>query len=928
MFSRVSERQMHRVRWFLTVGWLLLILSLFYDPWTTFLTQPNHSWSPLRLSNECVLLQGHCVEQDPYTIGATVFWGAVVPAGIFILLIFGHDLWRRICPLSFLSQIPRALGKQHQAKRVNQKTGKVRFEIARVKPDSWLGRNHLSVQFFYLFTGICGRILFFNSNHWVLGGWLVLTILAAITVGYFYSGKSWCQYFCPMALVQKVFSEPRGLLGSKAHMSESRITQSMCRSITSEGKEQSACVACQSPCIDIDSERTYWAGLNNPQELVIRCGYLGLMIGYFAYYYLYAGNWNYYFSGVWSRDLHQLDSLTDPGLYLLGQPIDIPKILAVPLILGLFTLTGINIGRFIARRLEVEQRNKPNPKPHLVRHRLFAVATFLSFNVFFFFGGRPLLLLTPLWVQFLFDGMILFASTLWLRQSWNRSPALYTRENLASRLRRQLEKLNLDVGQLLEGRSLEDLSADEVFVLAKVLPDFTQTKRRQVYRGVLCDALAEGYVSTASSLFMLQQVRKELDVSDNEHQQILEDLGVEDPSLLNPDRQRSLENQIRLSGYQRSLERLIRLQRTQPQLSAAEPLPKDAKALKALRREYSITPQEEKWVLQGLDAQAVPKAQELLVRLQRWIGCSTALTHPQLQDHQMVLAVVQDVVSHKQELIVRSLLELLPALPNHPETEAIAQQLHQLAPSSLGAFLEQGPWRESLPTHLVELLVQPASGYSSTSPTGAVVEHLENLLRHYNPLVATASLYLLAQLDVDRATIQADILQRKTSHALLRDTATHFLDNPASLSLIDYPALERQVYLYNSDFFHGLEPKILSTLADQAEIRTYAFQEEITEEGDTCRELLILMSGEATIHYQKSGGMRVEQFLPGQALDELQVIGHSNFTNTIWSEHDNTRILAVPVDAFDALLDLDRDFARRVLTLESQRIQQLMQESH
>jgi len=44
----------------------------------------------------------------------TVLWGAVVPTSIFILLVFGHEFWRRICPLSFLSQIPRALGWQHQ----------------------------------------------------------------------------------------------------------------------------------------------------------------------------------------------------------------------------------------------------------------------------------------------------------------------------------------------------------------------------------------------------------------------------------------------------------------------------------------------------------------------------------------------------------------------------------------------------------------------------------------------------------------------------------------------------------------------------------------------------------------------------------------------------------------------------------------------
>jgi CRP-like cAMP-binding protein len=36
-----------------------------------------------------------------------------------------------------------------------------------------------------------------------------------------------------------------------------------------------------------------------------------------------------------------------------------------------------------------------------------------------------------------------------------------------------------------------------------------------------------------------------------------------------------------------------------------------------------------------------------------------------------------------------------------------------------------------------------------------------------------------------------------------------------------------------------------------------------------------------------------------------------------------TRVLAVPVDSFDAILERDTDFARRVLNLESRRLQRL-----
>jgi CRP-like cAMP-binding protein len=70
--------------------------------------------------------------------------------------------------------------------------------------------------------------------------------------------------------------------------------------------------------------------------------------------------------------------------------------------------------------------------------------------------------------------------------------------------------------------------------------------------------------------------------------------------------------------------------------------------------------------------------------------------------------------------------------------------------------------------------------------------------------------------------------------------------------------------------------------------------------------------------------VRVEHLKSGQTLDELEVLAHSDSQNTIIAESEVTRILAVPVDAFDAFLDRDRDFARRVLELESRQLQKFM----
>ena len=69
----------------------------------------------------------------------------------------------------------------------------------------------------------------------------------------------------------------------------------------------------------------------------------GLVVGYFSYYYLYAGSWDYYISGAWARQPDQLSSLLSPGFYLFGYSINIPKLVAVPITLGIFTASNTAI---------------------------------------------------------------------------------------------------------------------------------------------------------------------------------------------------------------------------------------------------------------------------------------------------------------------------------------------------------------------------------------------------------------------------------------------------------------------------------------------------------------------------------------------------------------------------------------------------------
>lgn len=524
MFSKIAERYMHLTRWGLAIGWIVLIASMFYDPISTQWTASNSVFAA-STTNGCFQFQGECRPLSPYPMGARIFWGMVLPLAILTLLIFGHEVWRRICPLSFMAQIPRALGWQR--KRL-------------INEQSWLGRNALSFQFSLLFVGLNLRLLFINSDRLLLGGFLLFTILAAITVGFLYDGKTWCNYICPMAPVQMIYSEPGGLLGSEAHTAPPKtITQSMCRTVDRQGQEKSACVACKSNCIDIDAEGAYWDGIRRPDRKLLYYAYVGLVIGFYAYFWLYSGSWSFLSAGVWN-ETNQLATLLSPGFFINGRAIAIPKLLAVPFTLTVCSGVSYGLGLWIEQYWKRQNKRLGYPLGvEQVQSRMFALATFIAFNLLFFMGVRPTLGYFSGSIQQLLSWVAVVASSLWLVKTWQRSAQRYNRERDASLLRRQLHKLNMDLSQFLDGRSLDDLKPDELYTLAKVLPGFTQDYRLQVYQGVLREALEKQSVTPFKSMKAFQPLRQNLELSEEVHWAILDKLQMEEPHLFHSPRWQS-----------------------------------------------------------------------------------------------------------------------------------------------------------------------------------------------------------------------------------------------------------------------------------------------------------------------------------------------------------------------------------------------------
>ena len=116
--------------------------------------------------------------------GRVVWTMAVASLPLFIVLV-GYHRWRRICPLAFFAQIPVRL------RRPGTKKASV-----------WLEANYYYVSFAVFFVSLWLRLIATNGDGHAITAFFVLISLAALIFGAFYTGKTWCNYICPVSFIE------------------------------------------------------------------------------------------------------------------------------------------------------------------------------------------------------------------------------------------------------------------------------------------------------------------------------------------------------------------------------------------------------------------------------------------------------------------------------------------------------------------------------------------------------------------------------------------------------------------------------------------------------------------------------------------------------------------------------------------------------
>ncbi|HEY8283731.1 MAG TPA: FAD-dependent oxidoreductase [Chloroflexota bacterium] len=162
---------------------------------------------------------------DP-SLAVTLFWSVFVPIMPLVFLL-APGVWRNVCPMASLNQIPRTLKftrGQTIPPRIQQLTPLI------------------SIALFLLI--VPGRKLRFDQNGIALAFFLLAVLGLAFAGGVFFKGKSgWCSQFCPMLQIERFYGQSPLLVLPNSH----------CR----------PCVGCNKNCYDFNPTAGFLADLHD-----------------------------------------------------------------------------------------------------------------------------------------------------------------------------------------------------------------------------------------------------------------------------------------------------------------------------------------------------------------------------------------------------------------------------------------------------------------------------------------------------------------------------------------------------------------------------------------------------------------------------------------------------------------------------------------
>ena len=769
-----------------------------------------------------------------------------------------------------------------------------------------------------------------------------------------YGGKTWCNFVCPVGMVEKLYTEP-------ARGSASPEVTSQC----------APCVACKKHCPDIDLEQGYWKEATERPRKIAYFAWPGIVVGFYSYFYLASGTWSSYFDGKWAYDRDLPNRMFEPGFAAVPS---IPRIVAVPLTLLVFGLASLLLATVI-EKIIVNARTKALPKDAdeetrtnlagRVRHGMLAVCGLVAFNAFYLFAGQPTLTRLPGWVVTGWGLIVVFSSTAIFVRRITRREDQHVHEKFAQKILKKWEW-----GDAPPSDDLKDI----------YLLHTERTKQREArlraYKETVREMVADGLV-TRNELVLLDSLRAQLGISDKDHQKIVGELSAEERQLFDPAFQGSAEQRLARDQYRKDLQRIV--------LEAARlgtsPTPA---SLSQLRIERGVGEEEEAAELATLLAPGGPIAaiyDHELEEIGRLVAVAEAANQPHAaQSESASLALLRHLARMRAHEHAISALGVMSVITKRPEVETARAQSAARRIVRPQALEMLGGVDASLRVPLVELLDRLGRSEQAPLVPGPILAVADDGSRHLRACAAmllsrfeddAARARLLAMLDDPEPVVrEAAVRAMGAKSRLTRDLLAKVLDDPdervrhaavravsgttsnempaldpsvfaqtkqgvgkqgvyatldANAAMASLTVIEKMMLIRQVPIFADLAPDDLEELALIVEERRIEPGRDLFREGDPGDAVYLIVKGAVQVF--TGGNGRPERVLselgPGACIGEMAVLDASPRSATVRAT-DRTRTLRVPGEGFKRVMSERPEMSQAIVAELVKRMRGMM----
>jgi hypothetical protein len=794
---------------------------------------------------------------------------------LFIVLV-GYHRWRRICPLAFFAQIPVRL------RRPGTK-----------KASAWLEANYYYVTLSIFFVSLWLRLVATNGDGHAITAFFVLISFAALIFGAFYTGKTWCNYICPVSFIEKIYTEPHGLRETR----NSQCTK---------------CTACKKFCPDINEENGYWKEIESQPKRVAYFAFPGLVFGFYFYYFLQAGTWDYYFGGAWVDEpmlshhafLPGHDAMTAGFYFMPAMPRAVASILTL-FLCGLasyiiFSLLERIVGHYLRRR---------DPETDTGRERsvTFALATFAGVTMFYTFAGAPSLYKYFPWVvPHLFFAVVVLTATYFLVRRLRRNQKIFAEETVARNIIKRWEWTDVQPPKDLR----------EAFLIHTIRTrESTRGTEKvlEIYKDAVRETLANDFV-TRKEVHLLENLRNQLQIMNADHEKVMASLAEEERALISdPSKQISAEKRLQLETYERALQSYLE------RALAGEGTVDDSLIIN-LRAEYRVTRDEHAAILDNLLGGDKGMAARLVQEIRTIERAAQAIQVLELEPkptHDFLVVLLQ-------RRRARAIGRLMRGLSFTPEDET-GKMMHQALSSS------DRSQRESVIEQLQQV-VSPAiaerllAAYREIASIESSWMTLSDMLRartqSLDPYIRAVALYALGE----RGALDEQTLSRLVidEHEVVQETARHLSERASGReadAVGSHPKLitvEKMIALRSAPIFSALAPESLAELARASNEGEYAPGSALCVEGEYGDEVFIILHGEAQVFRLENEGQELlDVEKAGGFIGEMAVLDPAPRSATVVA---GVRALRLNGSAFREALKNDPVIASSVIRRLAQRL--------